>query len=104
MLDRLRVPLGSLLADWPADPALKLVLQGDVIQQADVACPDPRTLSSAAPFWAQPWMRVGQGEPGRVSETAGGGQRRISTVRAGCCPWPAGPPKRSRPGGCVTTC
>jgi hypothetical protein len=36
MLDRLRVPLGPVLADWPAGLIVHAALQGDVIQEATV--------------------------------------------------------------------
>jgi hypothetical protein len=49
-LDVLQVPLGPVLADWPAGLVVTLALQGDVVQQADA-----RVLGSAAllqiPFW-----------------------------------------------------
>ncbi|MGW2222500.1 hypothetical protein ACWCSD_46550, partial [Nonomuraea sp. NPDC001684] len=35
-LDRLHVPLGPVLADWPAGLVVETVLQGDVIQEARV--------------------------------------------------------------------
>lgn len=35
-LDRLHVPLGPALPDWPVGLVLRLTLQGDVIQEADV--------------------------------------------------------------------
>jgi hypothetical protein len=37
MLDRLTVPLGPVLADWPAGLVIRTALQGDVIQEASVA-------------------------------------------------------------------
>lgn len=49
-LDVLRVPLGPVLADWPAGLVVTLALQGDVVQRADA-----RVLGSAAlqqiSFW-----------------------------------------------------
>ncbi|MEV3979009.1 hypothetical protein [Nonomuraea sp. NPDC049758] len=48
-LDRLHVPLGPVLADWPAGLVVETVLQGDVIQEARV-----RTLpadGTGAGFW-----------------------------------------------------
>ncbi|MFI1344431.1 hypothetical protein [Streptomyces sp. NPDC020777] len=62
MLDRLHVPLGPFLSDWPAGLTLRLVLQGDVIQAADldeVPFSVPRPVE---PFWVQPWLRAAAGE------------------------------------------
>ncbi|MFI7422681.1 hypothetical protein [Nonomuraea sp. NPDC049684] len=50
-LDRLHVPLGPVLADWPAGLVVETVLQGDVIQEAQV-----RTLpadGAGTPFWTR---------------------------------------------------
>ncbi|MFC8324626.1 hypothetical protein ACFUMJ_17590 [Streptomyces olivaceus] len=70
MLDRLHVPLGPLLADWPAGLTVKLTLQGDVVQEADVEQPVTPTGGSARPFWVQPWLRAAEGEPVSVGEAA----------------------------------
>ncbi|MFC8429623.1 hypothetical protein [Streptomyces sp. NPDC057253] len=60
-LDRLHVPLGPALSDWPAGLVLRLTLQGDVVQEVEVAHlpvpPGPRL-----PFWDEPWLRAAQGE------------------------------------------
>ncbi|MCF6475194.1 hypothetical protein FAF44_43510 [Nonomuraea sp. MG754425] len=51
-LDRLHVPLGPVLADWPAGLVVETVLQGDVIQEAVV-----RAASAGADgvsFWDPP--------------------------------------------------
>ncbi|WP_203186065.1 hypothetical protein [Streptomyces pratensis] len=61
-LDRLHVPLGPLLSDWPAGLTLRLVLQGDVVQAADL---DEEPLFASRPvesFWVQPWLRSAAGE------------------------------------------
>lgn len=60
-LDRLHVPLGPVLADWPAGLVLRLELQGDVVQRAAVeriAAP----TTSRPPFWNEPWLRASAGE------------------------------------------
>lgn len=60
-LDRLHVPLGPVLPDWPAGLVLRLSLQGDLLQAAHT---DPVTASSARlPFWNEPWLRSLRGEP-----------------------------------------
>lgn len=68
-LDRLHVPLGPGLADWPAGLVLRLVLQGDVVQRAEV-----ETTAVPAPprpaFWDEPWLRALAGEPVTVGEAA----------------------------------
>ncbi|WP_447040991.1 hypothetical protein [Streptomyces sp. DSM 118878] len=65
ILDRLHVPLGPALPDWPAGLILRVSLQGDVVQEAAVesaaAPPSPRP-----PFWSEPWLRAAAG--GRVTE------------------------------------
>ncbi|MBC9723815.1 hypothetical protein H8R17_02040 [Streptomyces sp. TRM68367] len=63
-LDRLHVPLGPALADWPAGLVLRLTLQGDVVQQVAVESTAP--ASSRPPFWNEPWLRERMGE--RVSQ------------------------------------
>ncbi|CAO0832385.1 hypothetical protein SMICM17S_03264 [Streptomyces microflavus] len=60
-LDRLHVPLGPALLDWPAGLVLRLALQGDVVQQAEVDQISVRA-SSRHPFWNDPWLRVIAGE------------------------------------------
>jgi hypothetical protein len=40
-LDRLHVPLGPLLPDWPAGLVVRVTLQGDVIQEAAAEVLDP---------------------------------------------------------------
>ncbi|GAA3996001.1 hypothetical protein GCM10022384_49140 [Streptomyces marokkonensis] len=69
-LDRLHMPLGPFLADWPPGLTIRLVLQGDVVQQADlteVMGPGP-VGETPAPFWSQPWLRAEAGEPVMVGE------------------------------------
>lgn len=64
-LDRLHLPLGPVLSEWPAGLILRLSLQGDVVQEAtvkSVASPP----STRPPFWNEPWLRAAAGE--RVSE------------------------------------
>lgn len=60
-LDRLHVPLGPALLDWPAGLVLRLALQGDVVQQAEVDQISVRA-PSRHPFWNDPWLRVIAGE------------------------------------------
>lgn len=47
-LDRLHVPLGPVLPDWPAGLLVRVVLQGDVIQQASAEVLD---AGVGRPFW-----------------------------------------------------
>lgn len=67
-LDRLHVPLGPFLSDWPAGLTLRVVLQGDVVQRADLD--EPPAERPADPFWSRPWLRAAGGEPVRVGEAA----------------------------------
>ncbi|MFI9589975.1 hypothetical protein [Nonomuraea sp. NPDC052265] len=48
-LDRLHVPLGPVLVDWPAGLVVETVLQGDVIQEAEVRALPAEGAGSA--FW-----------------------------------------------------
>jgi hypothetical protein len=69
----LHVPLGPALPDWPAGLVLRLTVQGDVVQQADVEVLDAATAGGMAagaaagwhdlPFWVEPWLRAAHGEP-----------------------------------------
>ncbi|GAA1210049.1 hypothetical protein [Pseudonocardia alaniniphila] len=54
MLDRLRVPLGPVLPDWPAGLVVDVVLQGDVVQEASARVLDPPAHDHAAlpAFWS----------------------------------------------------
>lgn len=79
-LDRLHVPLGPALVDWPAGLVLRLTLQGDVVQQAGVETMAPALpafhtshTSPHPPFWDDPWLRAAAGE--RV--TRGDAARRL---------------------------
>jgi hypothetical protein len=47
-LDRLHVPLGPVLPDWPPGLVVRTVLQGDVIQEASA---DVLDAGSGRPFW-----------------------------------------------------
>ncbi|QUW92907.1 hypothetical protein [Streptomyces sp. V17-9] len=67
-LDRLHVPLGPFLADWPAGLTLRVVLQGDVVQRADLD--EPAACGPGDPFWSRPWIRAAEGEPVGVGEAA----------------------------------
>ncbi|MCA2201982.1 hypothetical protein [Streptomyces sp. SMS_SU21] len=68
-LDRLHLPLGPFLADWPAGLTVRLVVQGDVVQRVDVDEPArPSDDAAAEAFWVQPWLRAASGEPVPVGE------------------------------------
>ncbi|QXJ24828.1 hypothetical protein AGRA3207_006231 [Actinomadura graeca] len=55
-LDVLHLPLGPVLAHWPAGLRLDLAVQGDVIQSAGVTLVD----TASGSFWDEPW-RNGDG-------------------------------------------
>ncbi|MCM2389753.1 hypothetical protein [Streptomyces albipurpureus] len=60
-LDRLLLPLGPVLADWPAGLILRCALQGDIVQEVRVdRLPGPPDGTS---FWNEPWLRASRGEP-----------------------------------------
>ncbi|MET8728979.1 hypothetical protein ABZV81_17645 [Streptomyces parvus] len=69
-LDRLHVPLGPFLSDWPAGLTLRLVLQGDVVQAVVLDEVPPSALRSVEPFWVQPWLRSAAGEAVGSGEAA----------------------------------
>jgi hypothetical protein len=52
MLDRLHVPLGPVLPDWPAGLVLRVTLQGDVIQQATAEVLDAGRAAGSRPAGA----------------------------------------------------
>lgn len=54
-LDRLHVPLGPVLPDWPAGLVVRVVLQGDVIQEARAELLD---RDRAGVFWDGPPRRA----------------------------------------------
>lgn len=67
-LDRLHVPLGPVLPDWPAGLVVRVTLQGDVVQHAEA---DAVGLAGdGGTFWAQPWRRSAAGEPVTVAAAA----------------------------------
>ncbi|MFJ3169266.1 hypothetical protein ACIPJK_00650 [Streptomyces roseus] len=70
MLDQLHVPLGPLLADWPAGLTIRVTLQGDVVQEAEVEEPLRSDTTGREAFWVQPWLRAAAGEPVSVGEAA----------------------------------
>ncbi|OEV23597.1 hypothetical protein AN220_23440, partial [Streptomyces nanshensis] len=79
-LDRLHVPLGPFLADWPDGLTARLTLQGDVVQRLRFAWPPlgDRPTAAGPPFWGEPWARAAAGE--RVD--AGEGARRRAAAHA----------------------
>ncbi|MFG2311499.1 hypothetical protein ACGFS9_22975 [Streptomyces sp. NPDC048566] len=69
-LDQLHLSLGPLLADWPAGLTVRVTLQGDVVQTAEVErLPRPGAAETEA-FWVEPWTRAAAGEPVSVGEAA----------------------------------
>lgn len=72
-LDQLELPLGPVLADWPAGLVLRTWIQGDVVQEAEV-----ELLGGATgdPFWTEPWQRAARGE----AVTRGEASRRLAAA------------------------
>ncbi|WP_086828443.1 hypothetical protein [Streptomyces sp. NRRL B-24572] len=68
-LDRLHVPLGPVLPDWPAGLVVHTELQGDVVQRAAVE-PLLPPHSYRPAFWSEPWLRAATGAPVTVGEAA----------------------------------
>ena len=71
-LDQLHVPLGPVLPDWPAGLVVRVTLQGDVVQHAEV-----QALSGGGggSFWSEPWRRAAAGEQVTTGEAA---RRRVA--------------------------
>lgn len=73
-LDRLHVPLGPVLADWPAGLILRLALQGDVVQEATVETDAGAHRGHGSvephPYWSEPWLRAAAGERVERGEAA----------------------------------
>ncbi|MET9068590.1 hypothetical protein [Streptosporangium sandarakinum] len=66
-LDRLRLPLGPVLPDWPAGLLVETVAQGDVVQEARV-----EVLGGAGEerFWDEPWLEAARGRSVTRDEAA----------------------------------
>lgn len=74
-LDQLHVPLGPVLPEWPAGLVVRVTLQGDVVQHAEV---DAVGLAGdGGSFWAEPWRRAAAGGP----VTVGAAARRHAAAR-----------------------
>ncbi|QKV97044.1 hypothetical protein HUT19_39595 [Streptomyces sp. NA02950] len=54
-------PLGPVLPDWPAGLVLRLALQGDVVQCAEI-CPVRAAGAPGQAYWDEPWLRAARGE------------------------------------------
>lgn len=67
-LDQLHVPLGPVLPDWPAGLVVHTVLQGDVIQQAEVEVLGQPPENGS--FWTEPWRRTALGAAVSTREAA----------------------------------
>ncbi|MFB4290329.1 hypothetical protein ACBI99_21985 [Nonomuraea sp. ATR24] len=59
-LDRLHVPLGPVLPDWPAGLVIETTMQGDVIQEAEARFDGP---ADGERFWDAPWLAAAAGLP-----------------------------------------
>ncbi|MBF6422216.1 hypothetical protein IU436_26375 [Nocardia farcinica] len=59
-LDVLTVPLGPVLAWWPAGLAIATRWQGDIVCDAKVSVLS--APSDAAPFWLRPWWQEGHAD------------------------------------------
>lgn len=69
-LDRLHVPLGPILPDWPPGLVVRTALQGDVVQEVEALVVDSGGHACEAPFWDEPWLRAAAGERVSVGEAA----------------------------------
>lgn len=63
-LDRLHLELGPVLPDWPAGLVLRIAVQGDVVQEAEVRTLPAASGAHAGPsFWDAPAAAAAAGEP-----------------------------------------
>lgn len=69
-LDRLHLPLGPVLPDWPAGLVVRTSLQGDVLQEVEAAVLDGGDRAPEPPFWSEPWLRAASGERVGAGEAA----------------------------------
>ncbi|MFE0877953.1 hypothetical protein ACFW4X_24370 [Streptomyces smyrnaeus] len=70
-LDQLHIALGPFLIDWPTGPTVRLTLQGDVIQRAELEEPGEQLGDGGhMPFWAEPWARAAEGERIGIGQAA----------------------------------
>ncbi|WP_443185274.1 hypothetical protein [Nonomuraea sp. 3N208] len=60
-LDRLHLPLGPVLTDWPCGLIVETTVQGDVIQQATVKVADGLSRGGEGSFWDGPWLAATRG-------------------------------------------
>jgi hypothetical protein len=113
-LDRLHVPLGPFLPDWPAGLVVRVTIQGDVVQQAEVTALG--AAQGGGSFWAEPWLRAAVGKPvttgaaarrraaahldslGRLLAVAGWGGAAVSARRLRDATLSGMPASRLRPG------
>ena len=62
-LDQLHLELGPVLPDWPAGLVLRVALQGDVVQEAEVELVPAAAGTDAGPsFWDEPAAAAAAGE------------------------------------------
>ncbi|MEU3361967.1 hypothetical protein [Streptomyces albidoflavus] len=69
-LDRLHVPFGPALPDWPAGLVVRLALQGDVVQEVTGVELVPAAPAPRPAFWDTPWREAAAGAPVTRGEAA----------------------------------
>ena len=67
-LDRLHLTLGPVLSDWPAGLVVRVVIQGDVLQQAETETSGPALPGGS--WWNEPWRQAAAGDVVPVSVAA----------------------------------
>jgi hypothetical protein len=95
-LDVLRVPLGPVLADWPAGLQVVMTLQGDVVQGAEV---EVVGTGEGVAFWDEPWLAAREGR----TVTSGAAARRLAAAHLdsvgrllGVAGWPSAAARAGR--------
>jgi hypothetical protein len=67
-LDRLHLTLGPLLSDWPTGLVVRVVMQGDVLQQVETEIAGTGLPSGS--WWNEPWRQAAAGDVVAVSVAA----------------------------------
>ncbi|WP_214320351.1 hypothetical protein [Nonomuraea sediminis] len=83
-LDRLHIPLGPILPDWPAGLVIHTVMQGDVIQQAHVST----AHGHGTPYWHEPWLSPAGATRGEAARRTAAAHLDSLTRLLGVAGWP----------------
>lgn len=83
-LDRLHIPLGPILPDWPTGLVIHTLMQGDVIQQAHVST----AHGHGTPYWHGPWLSPAGATTGEAASRTAAAHLDSLTRLLGVAGWP----------------